>query len=221
MEDCKEAILLAGGDAWRLKPDTWVPKPMLELGKWTLLEYQLKWLIQHKFKHIIIASDREYNIKPIFNEFVTWSIEKYKRGTGGAVLLAGDFLKTKSFYLLNVDDLVWFNPIELTLPDTQARILVSKPRIGYGRVELRQDLVLGFKEKPVLDFYVNSGHYYFKKHIVDKYFPDEGNLEEKVLPVLAKERILEAYRLRGTWVTINSMKDYLQVKDILGLENSL
>jgi len=68
---------------------------------------------------------------------------------------------------------------------------------------------------------VNSGHYYFKKHIVDKYFPDEGNLEEKVLPVLAKERILEAYRLRGTWVTINSMKDYLQVKDILGLENSL
>ena len=221
MESCQEAIILADWDKWGNGKDIWVPKPMLELGKWTLLEYQLKWLIQHKFKHIIIASDSEYNIKSFFNEFVTWSIEKYKRGTGGAVLLASDFLKTKSFYLLNVDDLIWFNPIELTLPDTQARILVSKPRIGYGRVELRQDLVLGFKEKPVLDFYVSAGHYYFKKHIVDKYFPDEGNLEEKVLPVLAKERILEAYRLRGTWVTINSMKDYLQAKGILGLENSL
>ena len=216
-----EAILLTGGNAWRLKPDIWTPKPMLQLNKWTLLEYQLRWLIQHKFNHIIIASDKEYEIKPVFNEFVTWSIEKYKVGTGGAVLLASDYLKTNNFYLQNIDDICFYNPIELTLPDTQARILVSKPRIGFGRVELRQDLVLGFKEKPLLDFYVSAGHYYFKKSIVDTYFPDVGNLEDKVLPELARRRILEAYRLRGTWITINTMKDYMQVREILDQENSL
>jgi NDP-sugar pyrophosphorylase family protein len=220
-EQIKEAILLAGGNAWRLKPDIWVPKPMLQLNKWTLLEYQLRWLIQHKFNHIIIASDKEYSIKPVFNEFVTWSIEKYKVGTGGAVLLAIDKLETNSFYLMNVDDLCFYNPIELTLPDTQARILVSKPRIGFGRVELRQDLVLGFKEKPLLDFYCSAGHYFFKKHIIDSYFPDTGNFEDKVLPELAKRRILEAYRLRGTWITINTAKDYMQVREMLSQENNL
>lgn len=216
-EVCHECIILAGGDSWRLKPDTWVPKPMLQLNKWTLLEYQLRWLIQHKFDHIIIASDKEYPVKELFVEFIDWSIEPYRKGTGGAVLLAIDKLKTNKFYLMNVDDIVFFyNPLELTLPDTQVRILVSKPRIGFGRVELRQDLVLGFKEKPILDFYVSTGHYYFKKHIIEKYFPDEGNFEETVLPRLARERILMNNRLNGKWITLNTMKEYLEAKEVIG-----
>ena len=33
--DCKmrEAIILAGGEGWRLKPATWVPKPLLKINK--------------------------------------------------------------------------------------------------------------------------------------------------------------------------------------------
>lgn len=137
--------------------------------------------------------------------------------TGGAVMLAIEHLKNKSFYLMNVDDITFYNPIELCLPpDVEARILVSKPRFGFGRVELRQNLVLGFKEKPMLDFYVNAGHYFMKKHVVEKYFPDNGNLEDTVLPRLARERILENYRLRGKWITVNTMKDYLEACEVVG-----
>jgi NDP-sugar pyrophosphorylase family protein len=74
---------------------------------------------------------------------------------------------------------------------------------------------MGFREKPLLDFYVSAGHYFFKKHIIDKYFPDSGNFEETVLPRLARERILMNYRLAGKWITLNTMKDYLQAKDLV------
>jgi len=216
-EICHEAIVLCGGESWRLKPDIDVPKPMLKLNKSTLLEYQLKWLIQHKFEHIIIASNTEYPIHSTLDQYVTWSIEKYKKGTGGAVMLALENLKGKSLYLMNVDDICFYNPIDLCMPfNVQARLLVSKPRVGFGRVELRQDLVLGFREKPLLDFYVSAGHYFMKKHIVEKYFPDNGNLEDTVLPRLARERILENYRLRGKWITVNTMKDYMEACEVVG-----
>jgi len=210
----KECIILAGNS---VDSSFNVPKPMLSLGKLTLLEYQLRWLMLNRYNHIIIASDREYEVKDSFKDFIEWKIEPYGLGTGGAVLNAVDCLDGKDFYLMNIDDLCFYNCSDLTFPDAQARILVSKPKIAYGQVELRQNLVLGFKEKPYLDAYVSTGHYYFKKHIVDKYFPDIGSLESKVLPVLAKERILEAYRLRGNWVTISNNYDYGIAKEITGV----
>ncbi|MEM2260848.1 MAG: NDP-sugar synthase [Ignisphaera sp.] len=215
-EEIREAIILAGGDAWRLKPDIWIPKPLLKLNELTLLEYQLSWLIKHKFNHIIIASREKYPIKEGYEPYVEFSVEQEKKGTGGAVLIASDLLKTKIFYLMNVDDLLFgFNPNLLYYPDTEVKMVVAKPRLGFGRVELRQDLVLHFKEKPYLDFYVNAGHYLFKKHIVDKYFPEIGNLEDTVLPRLAEERKLFAHRFHGKWITINTYKDYMEAKDIV------
>lgn len=220
-EEYHECIILAGGDAWRLKPDIWVPKPMLQLGKWTLLEYQLKWLIQHKFVHIIVTSDQEYEIRDSLKQFVEWNIEEYKKGTGGAVMTAADKLKTDYFYLMNVDDICFYNPLELMIDKPRARIVISKPRFGFGIVELRQELVIGFKEKPLFDKYVSAGHYTFKKSIVDQYFPDNGNLEELVLPRLARERILENFRLSSKWMSINTMKDYMNAKDFLESQDNL
>ena len=223
METNYEAIILAGGEAWRLKPDIWTSKPMLKIGNWTLLEYQIRWLMKSGIKHIIVASDQEYKIRHSFEEFVTWSVEPYQKGTGGAVMIAIDHLKDKKqpFYLMNVDDIVLgHSPSMLLFPETEARILVAKPRLGFGMVRLRQELVLGFKEKPYADFYVSCGHYAFKKHMVDTYFPDNGNLEDKVLPNLAKRRKLESQRT-SQWYTINTSKDYQIIKTLLEQGNTL
>lgn len=212
-EEIKEAIILASGDSWGLKPHTDIPKPMLKLNKWTLLEYQIRWLMKNKFNHMIVASDENYDIHHSLEEFVDWSITN-KRGTGGDVLIASDYLKTDRFYLMNCDDLTWYNPNMLLFPETEAKILISKPRIGYGRVEVRRDLVLGFKEKPYVDFWVSVGHYFFKKHIVERYFPDTGNLEDVVLPELSRRRILFNHKLKGQWVSINTMSDILYAREI-------
>jgi NDP-sugar pyrophosphorylase family protein len=201
-EQIKEAIVLLGGDS--------ANKSMLKFGNYTLLK--------NKINHIILASDKEYPVNDGFIGYAEWNIESYPKGTGGAVMSAIDKLKTDYFYLMNIDDVCAYNPISLMEPVTQCRILVSKPKIPYGKIELRQELVIGFKEKPLTDYYVSAGHYVFKKHIVEKYFPDNGNLEDMVLPQLSRERLLENYRLSGKWVSINTNRDYEEAKQLLGVQ---
>jgi NDP-sugar pyrophosphorylase family protein len=55
----REAIILAGGEGWRLKPATWVPKPLLKINKNTLIDHQIEWLRSHDFENIIVASNRK------------------------------------------------------------------------------------------------------------------------------------------------------------------
>jgi NDP-sugar pyrophosphorylase family protein len=52
-----EAIILAGGDAWQLKPNTWVPKPKLKINNETLISHQINWLRRHGISRIILATD--------------------------------------------------------------------------------------------------------------------------------------------------------------------
>ena len=206
MSEITEAIILCGKDSW---------KPVLDFGKFNLLELQISWLVTNGFKHIILAANKEYPVKSKFNNFIEWSIEYYPKGTGGSTYTAIDKLEDTKFYLMNVDDIcIYSNPLLLCIPETQARILVAKPKIDVGRVELRHDLVIGFKEKPIADYYVSCGHYFFKKHIIEKYFPDNGNLEDIALPRLARERILEHVKLSNKWMPINSDSDYKIAREI-------
>ena len=208
----KEAIILAGGDAWRLKPHTFTPKPMLKIGQFTLLEHQISWLMRHGFRHVVIASREVYPI--VYNEShgVEYSIEMEKLGTGGAIKHAMNKIHGNKVYVMNVDDIIRYDPNVLWLSCKRgAAVVVAKPRIGLGVVKLRQDLVIDFREKPTLDMYVNAGHYCFTRHVINTYFPDMGDFEGTVLPKLARERRLTAIRLKGVWRTVNTYKDYQMV----------
>jgi mannose-1-phosphate guanylyltransferase len=218
-QEIKEAIILLGGDIKASFGELNQIKSLLDFGNYRLIDYQLSWLIKNGFNHVILAGNREYGLPIGFSEYIDWSIEPYPKGTGGAVMSAIDKLKSNSFYLMNIDDICMYNPTTLTYPDTKARILAAKPRVPYGKLELRQDIVIGFKEKPLTDYYVSAGHYYFKKHIVESYFPDNGNLEDKVLSELTKDRILENSRLSGKWISINTYRDYCEAKEMLSVKS--
>ena len=66
--------------------------------------------------------------------------------------------------------------------------------------------VTGFKQKPMLDFKVCSGHYAFTKEAVEKYFPERGNFEDAALPKMARDGVLNSLELKGEWITINNIK---------------
>ncbi|MCK4424709.1 NTP transferase domain-containing protein [Candidatus Bathyarchaeota archaeon] len=53
-----EAIILCGGSAWRLKPDTRVPKPKLKINNETLISHQINWLRRQGINKITLATDR-------------------------------------------------------------------------------------------------------------------------------------------------------------------
>ena len=206
----KEAIILAGGEGWRLKPATWVPKPLLKINKNTLIDHQIEWLRSHDFENIIVASNR----KDLTKQPVAYSLEEENLGTGGATKKAFEQIKGKVAYVMNVDDLVFYDPNELfDYAGKGAGILLSKPQIPFGKVTLANGIdVIRFQHRETLDFYVSAGHYVFKKNVVQTLFPDKGDFEFTAMQRLADKKMLQGYTYHGMWFTLNTMKELIDVR---------
>jgi D-glycero-alpha-D-manno-heptose 1-phosphate guanylyltransferase len=206
----KEAIILAGGEGWRLKPATWVPKPLLKINKQTLIDYQISWLQNHGFENIIVASNRA----DLTEQPVKYSLEKDILGTGGATKKAFEQIRGDIAYVMNVDDIVFYDPnILYDYAGKGAGILLAKPTLPFGMVTLQNGInVIRFQDRATLDFYVNAGHYVFKKAVVEKYFPEKGDFEFDTMQRLADKKMLQGYTYHGMWFTLNTMKDLLQVR---------
>jgi NDP-sugar pyrophosphorylase family protein len=206
----REAIILAGGEGWRLKPATWVPKPLLKINKNTLIDHQVEWLRSHDFENIVVASNRT----DLTKEPVTYSTEENSLGTGGATKKAFEHIKGKVAYVMNVDDIVFYDPNELfDYAAKGAGILLAKPQIPFGKVTLENGVsVIRFQHRETLDFYVSTGHYVFKKGVVEKLFPDKGDFEFTAMQRLADKKMLQGYTYHGMWFTLNTMKELREVK---------
>jgi NDP-sugar pyrophosphorylase family protein len=206
-----EAIILCGGRSWRLKPNIWIPKPKLKINNETLISYQVNWLKKHGIDRIILATNDEALLE---DPSVVYSIEEKKLGTGGAVKLAAEHVKNSKVYVMNVDDIVFYDPKELCkYANKGAAILMAKPQLPFGRIYTSNTHVISFEQKPQLDFYVNAGHYVFKKSVIERLFPEEGDMEVHALPMLADKRMLRGQQYEGLWLTINTQKDLLAVRE--------
>lgn len=210
MKLVREAIILAGGEGWRLKPATWVPKPLLKINKNTLINHQIEWLRSHDFENIVVASNRT----DLTKEPVTYSTEENSLGTGGATKKAFEHIKGKVAYVMNVDDIVFYDPSELfDYAAKGAGILLAKPQIPFGKVTLENGInVIRFQHRETLDFYVSTGHYVFKKSAVEKLFPDKGDFEFTAMQRLADKKMLQGYTYHGMWFTLNTMKELMAVR---------
>jgi len=206
----KEAIILAGGEGWRLKPATWVPKPILKINKQTLIDHQISWLRNYDFENIVVASDRA----DLTKQSVTYSLEKNTLGTGGATRKAFDQIQGDIAYVMNVDDIVFYDPNELfDYAGKGAGVLLAKPTLPFGIVTLQDGVnVIRFQHRSTLDLYVSAGHHVFKRATVEKFFPDKGDFELTAMQRLADQKMLQGYTYHGMWFTLNTMKDLLQMR---------
>jgi NDP-sugar pyrophosphorylase family protein len=176
----------------------------------TLIDRQISWLRNYNFENIIIASNREDLTKLP----AKYSIEKDTLGTGGATRDAFKQVKGSVAYVMNVDDIVFYDPnILYDYAAKGAGILLAKPTLPYGRVSLQNGIVVTrFQQRSTLDSYVSAGHYVFKKSAVDRYFPEKGDLEFTTMQRLADQKMLRGYTYHGMWITINTMKDLIQAR---------
>jgi len=209
-----------------MKPYVSFNKTLVKLiGEKTLLEYQVDWLNEHGVDHIVLAIDHQTHSrlredKPQLLERLDCSIEKERLGTGGAVVKAMDLLDSPKFYLMNVDDIILsdkYTTLDLLNilegnDGKKGSILLGRTRFPFGIVETSSNRVTGFRQKPVLDYNICSGHYAFTKEGVEIYFPEVGNFEESALLEMVKDGVLNSMELDGDWITVNNMKQLEEAK---------
>ena len=209
-----EIIILAGGQAKRLRPITdGIPKCMVSINGKPTLQYHLDYLKKFKTinKIILACGYRWEKIKQHYGDVFIYSVEEEPLGTAGAVRLAMEKVDGEEFLVLNADDI---NNVDINkLVNTgSTTTVVSRFRSQFGIVDIEDGLIRSFKEKPLLPYWANLGMHALNKKVK---FPNSGSLENDVLPKLATGGKLKAYKHTGYWITINTMKELEEAGNML------
>lgn len=105
-----KAMILAAGLGKRLKPLTNdIPKPLLKVGNQSLIERNIRSLLNYGFDEIVINVSylgnmiTEHVLEIFPNNKIIFSEESEPLGTGGGIQNALKFLGDKPFMLINAD----------------------------------------------------------------------------------------------------------------------
>jgi NDP-sugar pyrophosphorylase family protein len=213
-----EAIILAGGKAERLGDAArGRPKPLVEVGGRPIAAYQLLQLAAAGVTRVIVscsAGSEELFERELAGVGPDLEIaaEPEPLGRGGGLRFAAALRQESGpVFALNGDELIDLDFAALLRRHQEGRpaatITVVPLESSVGVVDVSgEDVVLGFREKPKLPYWVSCGIYVLDDEALDR-LPERGDHESTTFPELAAGERLHAYRHDGTWITVNTPKD--------------
>ena len=209
--------ILCGGYGKRLKPLTDnVPKPLLEIKKdYTILDKQI---LQFKYagvkKVVLLCGYLNEKIKERFGNSwngvkIEYLVEDKPRGTLYAINNLFKNFESDNYIIRNGDNVGDANIKEMISAHKNKMLMYIAPLISpYGVVELSESKVIGFKEKPRLNYYINAGIYIMSKDLKDILFRhNEGDIEKLVFPEIANKGLMNYYKEDVFWQPVDSTKD--------------
>lgn len=215
----RQAVILAGGQASRLRPYTdRLPKVLVEVAGRPILQHQAQWLAAEGIEEVVISCGYLAEVLKAYvaaNRLplrVRVAVEDEPLGRGGGLKHAARRLPypEERWVGLNGDILTRFSLRDLAGSHVErcasATVAVTPLKSPYGVVELSGDRVTRFAEAPVLPHWINAGVYLFEPEITDL-LPDLGDHEDTTFPALAQQDRLTAYRINGYWRGVDNAKD--------------
>lgn len=216
----RQAVILAGGQATRLRPYTDDrPKILVPIGHKTILEHQADWLAAEGIEHVVISCGYLAKVLTSFVEAhalplaVTVVPEREPLGRGGGFKFAAARLPHAGarWLGLNGDILTNLSVADLFRSHVSrasvATVAIAPLRSPYGIVEVDDDMsISSFVESPILPHWINAGIYLFEPEVTDL-LPSKGDHESLTFPTLATQRRLGAFRHTGYWRGIDTAKD--------------
>lgn len=95
-----------------------------------------------------------------------------------------------------------------------ATVTITRPYSKYGIVKLQGGLVDSFREKPLMDEYINVGYMVFEKEIFNYLDPKNDVMLEETLELLAEKKKLGYYIHDGFWHAMDTYKDYIDLNEM-------
>lgn len=227
-------MILCGGFGKRLRPLTErVPKPLIEIkDNYSILDNQTNYTILDKqifdFKNagvdrvLLLTGFLSEKIEERFGDNyngmkIEYVIEDEPLGTLNAIKLGMEQIGDNEQCVIRNGDVVADLNIKNMIhqgekSDYPFSIFITKMMSPYGIVEISGDKLVSFKEKPLLDYYINGGVYFSNGEINFGDF-DIGDIEKTVFPMLAKENQLGYYKEDGLfWMAIDTSKELEEIR---------
>jgi NDP-sugar pyrophosphorylase family protein len=225
----KRAVVLAGGMGTRLRPYTVVlPKPLMPIGEYPILEVVIRQLSRHGFDHVTLAVNHQAElIKAFFGNGSRWnlridySLEDKPLGTMAPLRLIGDL--PANFLVMNGDILTDLNFASFYEEHVAAGELFTissfrrEHRIDYGVLHTDSGWLSGFQEKPMNRYEVSMGVYMLRKDVLDLLPPDRPyGFDDLMRYLLEAKRRVRVCQFSGYWLDIGRADDYMRAIDEFG-----
>ena len=220
----KRAIILAGGKGTRLKPYTLVlPKPLMPIGDYPILEVIIRQLAFYGFDHVTITVNHHAEIiKAFFGNGSKWKIkidysfEEKPLSTMGPLKLIKDL--PENFLVMNGDILTDLDFSTLHKEHLKKKNIFTisgtqREHINlYGVLQSdNKNNLIRFKEKPKEHFLVSMGIYMVNKTILDLIPENKAfGFDDLMLELIKIKKFPKIKTHKGYWLDIGRPDDYAQ-----------
>jgi glucose-1-phosphate cytidylyltransferase len=226
-----KVVILAGGKGTRIIEETInKPKPMIEIGNKPIIWHIMKTYAHYGFDDFIICSGYKKEILQNYfkNISESWKVLVEDTGintmTGGRLKRIQHHVENESFCFtygdtlnnLNIIDLVDFHKKNKKI----ATVTACQPPEKYGILELNENLVCGFKEKPVrVGEWVNGGFFVLEPEIFNYIENDSTVWEQEPMKNLSNDQQLTAFKHIGYYQPMDTLSDKFKLENLWNSEN--
>jgi len=223
-----DAVLMAGGRGERLRPLTdKIPKSLLKVGNKSIIDHNIDHLRQFGIRNFFITlnylaemieqqcgngNEKDINIQYIH--------ETEPLGTFGSVKLIREFehnilVVMNADLFTNVDLEDFYDSFIEHKADMSIATVPYIVDVPYGVLNLNDERVKSFREKPTYTYHSNAGIYMFKRELI-KTLPGHKsfNATDFLQILIDNGKIVTRYPIIGYWIDIGKPEDYQKVQEI-------
>lgn len=218
-----DVVIMAGGKGMRLRPLTeTIPKPLLMVGEKSILEHNLirydsfgvnsihvttNYLAQ-KIEDYIFENESKFRTK------IELVKEKLFLGTIGAIKLIETF--SQEYILVSNSDLLtdlnyedFFIDFIQSEADMSVLSIPYHVDIPYAIMDIENNYLKSFHEKPKYTYFSNGGIYLIKKELLNLIPLNEVfSATDLMNAVISENKKIKTYSHNGYWLDIGQHQDY-------------
>jgi len=187
--------------------------------------YMVKEYFAHYFLHMSdVTFDLHKNEMEIHHRKAEpWKVTLVDTGeytqTGGRLKRVSSYLDDEDFCFtygdgvgdVDIAALIQFHQQQKCL----ATVTAMQPPGRFGSLDMKQNKIERFEEKPPGDDnWISGGYFVLSPSVIDYIHGDETAWEKEPLERLAREGQLAAYKHRGFWKPMDTLRDKNQLEDL-------